>query len=60
MQPKGIYPILYAFFDAQNQLSRTAMHQQLEACLASGAHGIALLGLITEVSALSEAERRLA
>ena len=42
----------------KNQLNRNAMRQQLEACLASGAHGIAMLGLITEVSALSEAERR--
>ena len=57
-QPSGIYPILYAFFDDQDKLHRNAMRAQLEACLEFGAHGIALLGLITEVSALSQAERR--
>ena len=34
------------------------MKQQIEACVAAGAHGIALLGLITEVSKLTPAERR--
>lgn len=54
----GIYPMLYAFFDAQGALDRAAMARQVEACLAQGAHGIAALGLATEVSKLSEAERR--
>ena len=53
----GIYPILYAFFDAQDQLDRAAMRAQVEACLRGGAHGIAALGIATEVSKLSEAER---
>ena len=57
-QPSGIYPILYSFFDDDDNLHRDAMRAQLEACLEFGAHGIALLGLITEVSALSQAERR--
>ena len=36
----GIYPILYSFFDDQGQLGRTAMCRQVEACMASSAHGI--------------------
>lgn len=57
-RPHGIYPILYAFFGENGHLHRGAMRDQLEACLRAGAHGIAILGLITEVSALSEEERR--
>jgi len=56
--PAGIYPILYAFFDRHGKLDRSAMSRQLEACIEAGAHGIALLGLITEVGALRERERR--
>ncbi|MCB1740765.1 MAG: dihydrodipicolinate synthase family protein [Gammaproteobacteria bacterium] len=58
MRPEGIYPILYAFFDARDRLNRAPMRAQVNACIDSGAHGVAILGLITEVSALSTAERR--
>lgn len=58
LQPRGIFPILYAFFDASGELDRPAFEQQIEACLAAGAHGIALLGLITEVKALTLGERQ--
>ena len=54
----GIYPMLYAFFDVQGALVRTAFERQVTTCLARGAHGIAVLGLATEVSKLSVAERR--
>lgn len=54
---RGIYPIVYAFFNKKNELDRKAMRRQVEACLALGAHGIAALGLATEVSKLSLAER---
>lgn len=54
----GIYPILYAFFDAAGRLDREAMRRQAEACVAGGAHGVAALGLATEVGKLSPAERR--
>ncbi len=54
---RGIYPILYAFFGADGKLDRAAMRRQVEACVAMGAHGIAALGLATEVSKLSLAER---
>jgi 4-hydroxy-tetrahydrodipicolinate synthase len=55
---RGIYPILYAFFDASGRLDRAAMRRQVEACLAHGAHGIAALGLATEMGKLSEREKR--
>lgn len=55
--PAGIYPILYAFFKENGELDREAMRRQVEACIDAGAHGIAVLGLITEVTALSEVER---
>lgn len=54
----GIHAIVYALFDAEEQLDRTAMRRQVQACLASGVHGMAALGLATEVAKLTEAERR--
>jgi 4-hydroxy-tetrahydrodipicolinate synthase len=54
----GVYPMLYAFFDAHGQLDRAAMGRQVEYCVANGAHGIAALGLGTEVSKLTPEERR--
>jgi 2-keto-3-deoxy-L-arabinonate dehydratase len=57
--PHGIYPMLYAFFDERGRLDRTAFRRQIEAVLAAGAHGVAILGLMTEVSALSPLERRM-
>ncbi len=54
----GIHAILYALFDRSEQLDRTAMRRQTELCLAAGVHGIGALGLATEVSKLTEAERR--
>jgi 4-hydroxy-tetrahydrodipicolinate synthase len=53
----GIWPILYAFFDARGTLDRAAMRRQVEAVVAGGAHGLAVLGLATEVSKLTHAER---
>jgi 4-hydroxy-tetrahydrodipicolinate synthase len=54
----GIYPILYAFFDEAGRLDRGAMRRQVEGCLAHGAHGIACLGLATEMGKLTEGEKR--
>ncbi|MGJ4860766.1 dihydrodipicolinate synthase family protein [Labrys sp. La1] len=54
----GIHAILYALFDSQEKLDRQAMRKQVQICLASGVHGMAALGLATEVSKLSEVERR--
>jgi len=56
---RGVYPMLYAFFDANGRLDRAAMRAQVDYCVAHGAHGIAALGLGTEVSKLEGEERRL-
>jgi len=55
---RGIYPILYAFFGSDGRLDEAAMRRQVRCCLAGGAHGIAVLGLATEVNKLSPAEKR--
>lgn len=55
----GVYPILYSFFDDQGALDRAAMRRQVEACIANGAHGIAVMGLATEVGKLDVNERRM-
>ncbi|UCD68363.1 MAG: dihydrodipicolinate synthase family protein [Betaproteobacteria bacterium] len=56
-RPAGIYPMLYAFFSSDGSLDRNAMRRQVQACVANGAHGVAILGLATEVEKLSEQER---
>ncbi len=58
LNPKGIYPILYAFFNEDGSLNRPNFQRQIEACLAAGAHGIAILGLVTEVGSLTSDERK--
>lgn len=54
----GIYPVLYAFYDRRGQIDPGAMRAQVEHCIEAGAHGITVLGLVTEVMKLSTAERR--
>lgn len=56
--PGGIYPMLYAFFDQSGRLDRDAMVRQVRAAKCGGAHGIAVLGLGTEVGKLDRGERR--
>lgn len=56
--PRGIYPMLYAFFNGKGSLDRQATRRQVQAFVANGAHGMAVLGLGTEVNKLSDAERR--
>ena len=53
----GIYPMAYAFFRADGGLDREAMRRQVEFCVGAGAHGMAALGLATEVEKLSPGER---
>lgn len=57
-RPQGIYPMLYAFFDASGKLDKEATRRQVRACVSHGAHGVAVLGLGTEVHRLSDSERR--
>lgn len=54
----GVYPILYTFYDARGGIDEHAMRLQVERCIAAGAHGIAILGLVTEVHKLDLEERR--
>jgi 2-keto-3-deoxy-L-arabinonate dehydratase len=54
---RGVYPMLYALFGPDGALDRDAMRRQVEYCVASGAHGVAALGLGTEVSKLTPDER---
>lgn len=54
----GIFPMLYAFFSEDGALDRAAFARQVETVIGGGAHGVAVLGLITEVSALTPAERQ--
>jgi len=56
--PAGIWPILYAFFGPDGQLDRAAMRRQTNFIVAGGAHGLAVMGLATEVAKLTPAERR--
>jgi len=53
----GIYPMQYAFYDRTGALDEALMRRQVNACVAAGAHGIAVLGLATEVNKLSVDER---
>jgi 4-hydroxy-tetrahydrodipicolinate synthase len=50
--------MLYAFFNAQGALDRQATRRQVRAFIDNGAHGMAVLGLGTEVAKLSDSERR--
>jgi 4-hydroxy-tetrahydrodipicolinate synthase len=56
-RPSGIYPMLYAFFKKNGKLDRAAIRAQVKACIANEAHGLAVLGLATEVAKLTESER---
>lgn len=56
-KPQGIHAILYALFDEDEKLDRKAMRRQTEICIKAGVHGLAALGLATEVSKLGEHER---
>lgn len=54
---RGIWPVLYAFFDATGGLDRDIMRRQTEAVVAGGGQGLVVLGLATEVAKLTRAER---
>ncbi len=53
----GIYPMMLSFFSADDRIDCEAMRRQVEAVVRHGAHGVAVLGLGTEVNKLSLAER---
>jgi 2-keto-3-deoxy-L-arabinonate dehydratase len=58
MRFSGIYPVLYAFFREDGTLDEKAMAAQVAHCLDAGAHGITVLGLVTEVNKMTQVERR--
>jgi 2-keto-3-deoxy-L-arabinonate dehydratase len=53
----GLYPVLYAFHDAHEKIDRIAMQRQVNHVIDCGAHGVMVLGLITEVQKHSTQER---
>ena len=57
-QLHGIHCVLYAFFDAHEQLDRAAMRHQTDAVIKAGVAGVTVLGLATEVTKLSANERK--
>ncbi|BAN24684.1 dihydrodipicolinate synthase family protein [Caballeronia insecticola] len=56
--PSGMWPVLYAYFDALNRLDSNATRRQIDATIAAGAPAIVTLGLATEVNRLSDDEKR--
>jgi len=55
----GVYPMVYALFDAKGNLAREPMRRQIRSMLKHKVHGIGVLGLASEVNKLSTAERRM-
>ena len=53
----GLYAMQYAWFDDADQLDDGSARAQVEASIEMGAHGLAVLGLGTEVTKLTTAER---
>jgi 4-hydroxy-tetrahydrodipicolinate synthase len=54
----GVYPMVYALFDEQGNLSREPMRNQVRSMIEHKVHGIGVLGLASEVNKLSTLERR--
>ena len=54
----GTYPMPNASFGADGAVSRPAFARQIDAAVAVGAAGVAVLGLATEVGKLSRAKQR--
>lgn len=53
----GVYPMIYAFFDEAGGLLRAPVVASVEAMIRHGAHGLAVLGLASEVNKLSRTDR---
>ncbi len=54
---RGIFPILYTFFNRDGSIDRTAMKRQVDVCINAGAHGIAILGIVGEYNKLDVKEK---
>lgn len=55
---RGIFPILYTYFNEDGSIDRPAMKRQVDACINAGAHGIAILGIVGEFDKLNINEKR--
>ena len=56
---KGIFPILYCFFNKNNSLDKKIIVEQINLINKIGSNGIASLGLATEVNKLSFNEKKI-
>ena len=54
---KGIFPFLYTFFNKDNSIDYKLMEDQISLIIKKKSHGIASLGLATEVNKLSFTEK---
>ena len=55
---KGIIPMTYCFYNKNNMIDEYAMRDQIQLIKNIGSHGIACLGLATEVNKLSFKEKQ--
>ena len=55
---KGIIPMTYCFFNKNNSIDMQAMRDQISLITRLGSHGIACLGLATEVKKLNLSEKK--
>ncbi|HEY1599077.1 MAG TPA: dihydrodipicolinate synthase family protein [Pirellulales bacterium] len=60
MQPvfAGVYPMLLSFYTGDDRIDATLLRRQVDLAVASGCHGLGVMGLGTEVNKLSTVERR--
>ncbi len=56
---RGIFPIIYSFFNKNNSLDLKLMKEQIQLINKIGSNGIACLGLATEVQKLSFKEKKI-
>ena len=54
----GVHPMLFTAFDKQGRQNRVATERMVDAAIFAGAHGIAILGELSEFSRQSPAEQR--
>lgn len=53
----GVSPVLYAFWDKAHRLDDGLMRLQVDRCIGAGAHGVTVLGLVTEINRMDHDER---